>query len=55
MKLKIEDSKLKPKTQLGEMASIKDIDTNILVKQLEDKIKLRETPILERLKDKLKK
>lgn len=55
MKLKIEESKLKPKTMLGEIVNIRDMDTMTIVKKLEDNIKLRETPILERLKDKLKK
>ena len=55
MKLKLEESKLKPITLLGDMATIKDMDTNMIVNKLEESIKLRETPIIERLKDKLKK
>lgn len=56
MKIKIEDSKLKPKTRLGdELIGLRDADPGIIVKKLEENIKLRETPILERLKEKLKK
>lgn len=55
MKLKLEESKLKPKTMLGDMISLRDLDTNLIINKLENDIKLREMPILERLKDRLKK
>lgn len=54
MKIKPHESKLKPKSLLGdEFTGLRDIDSNLVINKLEENIKQRETPIAERLKKKL--
>ena len=53
MKLKIEESRMKPKSQLGESFLLRDMDSGMIVKKLEENIRLRETPIAGRIKEKL--
>jgi len=58
--MKLKGSKLKSEIKLngaGEKNDfpLRDLNSNHLINQLEENIKLRETPIIERLKNKLKK
>lgn len=40
---------LKPELKLGNLFDLRTIDTNILVRQLEENIKLREMPLAKRV------
>ena len=54
MKIKVPESKLKKETPLTEkFVGLRDLDTNLIIDRLEDNIRLRETPIEERLRKKL--
>jgi hypothetical protein len=54
MKIKLPESKLRKETPLTEkFMGLSDLDSNLIINRLEENIKLRETPIAERLKKKL--
>ncbi len=60
MKLKLHESKLDRELELrkaepDEGSPLRDIDSNHIISMLEDNMRTRETPILERIKAKLKK
>jgi hypothetical protein len=54
MKIKLPASKLKKETPLAEKnVGLRDLDSNFVINRLEENIRLRKTPIEERLKKKL--
>ena len=54
MKIKMPESKLKKEAQLIEkFIGLRDLDSNLVINKLEENIRLRDTPIEERLKKKL--
>jgi len=60
MKLKIKDSKVNSDIKLRDVPEseefpLRDLNSSHIIRELEENIKLRETPIIERLRNKLKK
>ncbi len=58
--MKLKESKIKSDIKLGKMPEseefpLRDLNSHHIINQLEENMKTRETPILERLKAKLKK
>jgi len=58
--MKLKESKIKSDIKLAGMPEseefpLRDLDSSHIINQLEENMKMRETPILERLKAKLKK
>ena len=53
-KIKKEEPKVKPEMKLDkDFLDLRTLDTNIIIKHLEENVKLREMPIEKRLKKKL--
>lgn len=56
MRVKKEELKIKPKTQLSEeFLDLRTIDNNVIIQELEENIKLRELPIEKHIKKSLRK
>ena len=58
--MKLKESKIKSDIKLRDMPEaeefpLRDLNSSHIINELEENIKLRETPIIERLKNKLKK